>query len=212
LKSLQKVYFNLSQFGSSSNLGLKVFESLAFKIKSLFEKLERIVLQLIFLFLSFLAQKGLLAQLPLGRHDPSLPGPGHLPHLLPLASDTIVPSLGRPRRVPLCASGHLLRTGPDVSRPPPPPFPSLNRCRLLFTSPSITSHHLQSAPPPPSLPGRPPPRLPDPIKRRNTPTATSTTCSHHHPFLSSLGRPHPSSSDHRHPPSSSCRLLIARRC
>jgi hypothetical protein len=42
-------------------LGLKVFESLAFKIKSLFEKLERIVLQPIFLFFSFLAQKGLSA-------------------------------------------------------------------------------------------------------------------------------------------------------
>jgi hypothetical protein len=41
-------------------------------------------------------------------------------------------------RTPTCPpmpSGHLLRTGPDASRPPPP-FPSLNRRRLLFASPS----------------------------------------------------------------------------
>jgi hypothetical protein len=150
--------------------------------------------------------------LPLGRHGPSLPGPAHLPHLLQMASDTLPPSLGRPRHVPPCASGHLLRMGPDVSQPPTPPFPSLNRHRLLFASPFVTGHHLESAPPPPSLPGRPPPRLPDPIKGRNTLAATSTTRSHHHPLLSSLGRLHPSSSDHRCHPSSSCRLLIARRC
>jgi hypothetical protein len=62
-------------------------------------------------------------------HPVSEPG-----RLLPPAPDTLTPPLGRPRRAPLCASGHLLRTGPDVSRPPPP-FPSLNRRCLLFASP-----------------------------------------------------------------------------
>jgi hypothetical protein len=55
-------------------------------------------------------------------------------HLLPPAPDTLTLPLGRPRRVPPCAYGHLLRMGPDASRPPPP-FPSLNRRRQLFASP-----------------------------------------------------------------------------
>jgi hypothetical protein len=122
---------------------------LAFKIKSLFENFERIVLQPVFLFLSFLAQKDFQ------------------PHLLPLAPDTLAPSLGRPHHASPCASGRLHRTGPDVSRPPPPPFPSLNRRRLLLASPSVTGHHLESAPPPPSLHGRPPPR---PYKRAQHPS------------------------------------------
>jgi hypothetical protein len=62
-------------------------------------------------------------------HPVSEPG-----RLLPPAPDTLMPPLGRPRRAPPCASGHLLRTRPDVSQPPPP-FPSLNRRRLLFASP-----------------------------------------------------------------------------
>jgi hypothetical protein len=121
-------------------------------------------------------------------------------------------AIARPCHAPPCASGHLLRTGPDVSWPPPPPFPSLSQRRLLFASPSITGHHLESVPPPPSLPDRPPPRLPDPIKGCNILAATSTTRSHHHPLLSSLRRPRPLSSDHCRHPSSSCRLLIAHRC
>jgi hypothetical protein len=105
---------------------------------------------------------------------------------------------------------------------PPPPhgtgclsasssFPLPQSAPPPLCLPSITGHHLESAPPPPSLPGRPPPRFPDPIKGRNTPSATSTTRSHLHPLLSSLERSLPSSSDHRHHPSSLCRLLIARR-
>jgi hypothetical protein len=149
--------------------------------------------------------------LPLGRHGPSLPGPAHPPHLLPPAPDTIDSPLGRPCCAPPCAFGHLLRTGPDVSRPPPPfPLPQSAPPPLRLTS--VTGHHLESAPPPPSLPGRPPSRLPDPIKGHNTLAATSTTRSHLHPLLSSLGRSRPSSSDHRRHPSLSCRLLIARRC
>jgi hypothetical protein len=47
-----------------------------------------------------------------------------------------MPPLGWPRRAPLCASGHLLRTGPNASWPPPP-FPSSTGTRasplpLLF--------------------------------------------------------------------------------
>jgi hypothetical protein len=107
-------------------------------------------------------------------------------------------------------------------RPPPPhetgclsassSFPLPQSVPPPLRLPSVPSRHLESAPPPPSLPGRPPPRLPDPIKGRNTPAATSTTRSHLHPLLSSLERSRPSSSDHRRHPSSLCRLLIARRC
>jgi hypothetical protein len=78
----------------------------------------------------FLAQSA--RRLPLTdrwAHPVSEPG-----RLLPLAPDTLTPPLGQPRRAPPCTSGHLLRTEPDASWPPPP-FPSLNRHHLLFASP-----------------------------------------------------------------------------
>jgi hypothetical protein len=58
-----------------------------------------------------------------------------------------------PRRTPPCASGHLLHTGPDASRPPPP-FPSSSGARvsplpLLF---SFKMAGIENPPPATTLP------------------------------------------------------------
>jgi hypothetical protein len=68
---------------------------LAFKVKSLFEKMEKLFCSPFSFFLSFLAKKSLSAQLPPKRHDPSPTGQAHLPRLLPPVPDALAPSLGR---------------------------------------------------------------------------------------------------------------------
>jgi hypothetical protein len=166
------------------------------------------VLQPIFLLLSFFSPKrpfGLVAT-RLARPKPVRSGP-------PASSST------SGSRHPSAAARPTAPRAAVRLRPPPP-----HETRCLSASSSFPLP--QSVPPPLRLPpylattlkahhhhhhylaGH----LPDPIKGRNTPTATSTTRSHLHPLLSSLGRSRPSSSDHRRHPSSLCRLLIARRC
>jgi hypothetical protein len=141
LKTLQKVYFLIYPF--QFKFGLKIFESLAFKIKSLFEKLKKNSPATCFPFSLIFSPKrpfGLVATRP-ARPKPARSGP-------PASSPT-----SGSRHPSVVARSTVPRAVVRLR----PPFLHGTRCHSTSSSFSLPQPALPPLHPPPPFRNRPPP-------------------------------------------------------